>query len=349
MEVEEAVRRMGLARTYRDRHWDRAVKVTDNAVQKAAPEWLEELLTALLKVNAPTYPMAYGFAVALRRLATAPGGPDRVGDVQRLAAQGKAWGEVRYELAEVAEWLAVGQPEEHLMAVFQTAQASDELAACLLQETALRYDATAAEPFAARLRAAGHPLADLPLRPTPAERGLGLPSHRDPSGAGHSHSEPGIQTPGIAVAATELEWPEANRALSAFRGWETEARLFRLERPVAAYEFGVSLLRGLGVPSAASGLAEARTAGTGDVLRTLFSGAASSGRRGAYGRLASWEALGALVGVPRKEAEPVAERSLWRFYTSDWHLRVHPSADVGIAALRPDRRTVAILAATNSD
>ncbi|WP_165963934.1 hypothetical protein [Actinomadura sp. KC216] len=39
-----------------------------------------------------------------------------------------------------------------------------------MQETALRHDATSAAGFAERLRAAGHPLADLPLRPAPAER-----------------------------------------------------------------------------------------------------------------------------------------------------------------------------------
>lgn len=338
MEVEEAVRRMGLARTHRDRHWNRAVKVTDNAVRKAPPEWLAELLDALLKVDAPTYPMCYGFAAALRRLATVPG---RVDEVRRLAAQGKAWGEVRYELAEVAEWLAVGQPAEHLMAAFHRAEASDELAACLLQETALRYDATAAEGFAARLKAAGHPLADLSLRPTPVELGLGLPSYGHPSEPG----EQGDSAPeGIAVAATELVWPEVDRVLGGFRGWETEARLLRLERQVAAEEFGAALLRGLGLQSAGQTLSGTRRAGSGEVWRTLFRGAASSGMRGAYSRLTAWEALDALVGVPGKE-----EKSLWLFYTSDWHLGIHPSMDVGIAALRPDRRTVAILAATTSD
>ncbi|MER7543066.1 hypothetical protein ABTW95_08685 [Spirillospora sp. NPDC127506] len=50
MEIGEAVRRMGLARTHRDRYWNRAVKVTDDTVQKAEPAWLEALLRALLRI-----------------------------------------------------------------------------------------------------------------------------------------------------------------------------------------------------------------------------------------------------------------------------------------------------------
>jgi hypothetical protein len=73
---------------------------------------------------------------------------------------------------------------------------------------------------------------------------------------------------------------------------------------------------------------------------------------GAYGRRASWESLAALVGVAVSDTstiEHAADQCTWLFYTSDWHLQVHPSMDIGIAALRPDHRTVAILAATNSD
>ncbi|MFG2085260.1 MULTISPECIES: DUF6183 family protein [unclassified Spirillospora] len=54
----------------------------------------------------------------------------------------------------------------------------------------------------------------------------------------------------------------------------------------------------------------------------------------------------------RCETSPIehtADQCAWLFYTSDWHIQIHPSMDVGIAALRPDRRTVAILAATDAD
>ena len=96
---------------------------------------------------------------------------------------------------------------------------------------------------------------------------------------------------------------------------------------------------------------------TADVLRKLFIGAAGGGpyggrRYGAYGRLASWESLAALVGAPDGDPatiEAAADRCTWLFATSDWHLQVHPAMDVGIAVLRPDHRRVAILSVTTSD
>ncbi|TYB48029.1 DUF6183 family protein [Actinomadura chibensis] len=367
MEIEEAVRRMGLADTYRDRHWNRAVKVTDQVVQKAEPPWLEGLLGALLRVESPTYPMRYGFPVALRRLADAPGGADRVRKVREFAAAGLAWSDVRYDLREVAWWLASAQPAEHLLAALATADPADELAACLLQETALRHDATAAAGFAERLRAAGHPLAGLPLRAAPAERDHWLP--RYPGPARPDWSRPGSDAPPAdgpadpGVSAVELDWPDARLALSAHRAWVsddgygTEARLFRLDDVIAPGDFGGSVLRVLGLESAGGAFADTRRVTTSDVLRTLFAGAAGGSAHGprmcgAYRRLASWEALAALVGVEPDglaAVERAADRCAWVLYTSDWHLQVHPSMDVGIAALRPDRRTVAVVAATDSD
>ncbi|MEV3919663.1 DUF6183 family protein [Actinomadura coerulea] len=366
MEIEEAVRRMGLADTYRDRHWGGAVKVTDNAVQKAEPEWLEGLLAALLEVERPTYPMRYGFEVALRRLASAPGDAERTARVRAFAAEGRKWGgDLRYGLPEVAEWLACAQPPEHLLAVFDDADASDELAACLLQETALRHDATSAAAFAGRLRAAGHPLADLPLRPVGAERHLGLRRHPGPAepwrppGAG-APDAPGPS--GLDIDAAAVDWPGARQALSAYRNWPSgadamEAGLFRLDRPLAPADVGASLLRLLPAASTGATVTGVRRVTTVDVLRTLFSGAASGGAygprmHGAYARKASWESLAALAGVRATgpaAIEQAADRCTWLFYGSDWHLQVVPPLDVGVAALRSDRRTVAVLAVTDSD
>ncbi|MEU4827555.1 DUF6183 family protein [Actinomadura sp. NPDC023710] len=366
MEIEEAVRRMGLADTYRDRHWDRAVKVTDNAVQKAEPEWLEGLLAALLEVGEPTYPMRYGFEVALRRLASAPGDAGRTARVRALAAGGRTWsGDLRYDLPEVAEWLACAQPSEHLLAVFDDAEASDELAACLLQETALRHDATSAAGFAGRLRAAGHPLAELPLRPVGAERHLGLPRHPGPAEPWRPPGEgtPAVPGPsGLDIGVAAVDWPGAREALSAYRNWPSgadavEAGLFRLDRAVAPAGFGASLLRLLPGASTGASVAGVRRVTTADVLRTLFAGAASGGAygprmHGAYARKASWESLAALADAGQTglaAIEQAADRCTWLFYGSDWHLQVVPPLDVGVAVLRPDRRTVAVLAVTDSD
>ncbi|MBF9132868.1 hypothetical protein I0C86_28495 [Plantactinospora sp. S1510] len=367
MEIEEAVRRMGLADNHRDRHWNRAVKVTDNAVQRADPEWLTELLAALLRVPAPTYPMRHGFEVALRRLAYAPGNADRIRHVRTFAAEGRAWAPVRYELAEVAAWLATGQPVEHLLAVFDTAAATDEFAACLLQETALRYDASAAAGYAERLRATGHPLGMLPLRRTPTEHRHVLSHHPDPPSP--NWRPPGDGAPpapgpdGIDVTATELDWPDAGRALTAHHSWisdtgdTTEARLYLLDRPLDPADFGAALLRVLGPKSVGDSMTRTCGGTTAGVLRTLFHAAAGGSAygprmHGAYGRRASWQSLAALVGVPGDDIptiEAAAGRCAWLLYTSDWHLAVDPSMDTGIAVLRPDHRTVAILGATDSD
>ncbi|WP_141578496.1 DUF6183 family protein [Actinomadura sp. WMMA1423] len=372
MEIGEAVRRLGLADTYRDRHWNRAVKVTDNTVQKAGPEWLEGLLAALLRIEKPASPMGYAFEVALRRLASAPGGAGRIASVRTLAAEGRTWrGDLRYTLPEIAALLACDQPPEHLLAVFDGAEASDELAACLLQETALRYDATSAAGFADRLRASGHPLADLPLHPVGAERHLGLA--RYPTGlAGQRWPSLGDGAPdapgpsGLELQAAAVDWPGARQALSAYRHWPPgddvqEAALFRLGSPLAPGDFGASVLRALPAASTAAstaaGVAGVRRVTTADVLRTLFGGAAGGGAcgprmGGGYARKASWESLAALAGVQEGDftaIERAADRCAWLFYGSDWHLQVVPPLDVGIAVLRPDRRTVAVVAVTDSD
>jgi hypothetical protein len=311
--------------------------------------------------------MRYGFNVALRRLATAPGDAERITTVRTIAAEGRSWGEVSYELAEVASWLAAAQPPEHLLAVFETADATDELAACLLQETALRHDASAAAGYARKLRAAGHPLGELPLRRTPAEHRHGLPHYPGlPQPEWHLSREAPPPAPGpreIEVSATELDWPDARKALSAHRTWigdagdTTESRLLLLDRPLASADFGASLLRVLGPGSIGSRMDETCRVTTADVLQKLFYGAASgsaygSWMHGAYARLASWESLAALAGVEESDTasiEYTADQCTWLFYTSNWHLKVHTSMDMGLAVLRPDHRTVAILAVTDTD
>ncbi|TDC47914.1 hypothetical protein E1281_25550 [Actinomadura sp. KC345] len=371
MQIEEAIRRMGMADDHRDPHWNTAVRVT-RVVQKADPGWLEELLFALLEAERPTFPMRAAFAEALRRLATAPGDADRVTTVRLLAEEGLGWADVRYELADVAEWLASAQPLGPLLAVFTTAEASDELAACLLHETVLRHDAPSAAGFAARLRAAGHPLGDLPLRRAPSERDHGMPwypglpkPHWTPPSPGKT-PVPGPRDP--AVTATELDWPGARLALSAHRAWVaadsecTEARLFLLDRPITPAGFGASVLRALPADSADGDLDGPYRVKARAVLRKLFSGASGGsaygpGMKGANARLASWEALAALAGAEdygitgtdTAAVEELAAGCTWLFYTSDWHLQVIPPLDVGIAVLRPDGRTIAVLAATDAD
>jgi len=94
------------------------------------------------------------------------------------------------------------------------------------------------------------------------------------------------------------------------------------------------------------------------VFAQLFSAAAmggaySHGEKGAYGRLAAWQSLAALAGVGAggkvDDISKVALQSRWWSLssTSAWFHNI--AWDFGIVCLRPDRRHLAVLAATDED
>ena len=99
------------------------------------------------------------------------------------------------------------------------------------------------------------------------------------------------------------------------------------------------------------------------VFKILFAaasqgGAYGTGLGGAYGRLAAWQSLAGLTGEAEPGAGPVAgldsvaaAASASRYLTfsasSRWYRQV--AWDIGIAALRPGSRTLAVLTATDTD
>jgi hypothetical protein len=363
MEIDDAVFWMGMAETYQDEHWKQAVAVTEKVVRRAEPDWLEQLMTALLQVASPTFPMRYGFREALKRFALAEGDPEHVMTVWRIAsAAGEKWGSIRELPRQVAEWLATAQPLEHLIPVFAMAQADDEIAACLLQEVVLRHDdlrsARAAVEFGGRLRAADHPLAILPLHRLPAEHQLGVPQYPGkPRRIWYVAPEP-VAAPGatgIELKAAAIDWPQAGQAMNGINRFlhpderrstddmSAEAKLFLLDRPLVPADFGATTLAALGLQSAVGNLT-VHHAGTADVVGTLYGA-------GAYGRLTAWQSLAALTGTDGDPAtlEGVADRCTWLFYTSDWHGRDGCSIDFGIAVLRSDHQSIAIIASTFSE
>ncbi len=92
----------------------------------------------------------------------------------------------------------------------------------------------------------------------------------------------------------------------------------------------------------------------GELFCAACNGGAYSGRLfGAYGRLAAWESFAALAGAGEVDAlEAVAERArACRWITfhaaSDWYYDI--AWDIGLAVLRPDRRSLAVLADTDTD
>ncbi|GAA1928452.1 DUF6183 family protein [Streptantibioticus ferralitis] len=75
---------------------------------------------------------------------------------------------------------------------------------------------------------------------------------------------------------------------------------------------------------------------------------------GAYGRLAAWRSMAGLGGAPAdasaQEVEDHARRSTWFHFEADadwFHNEI--GDDYGIAALPPDGRRIAVLAATDTD
>nr|WP_073808585.1 DUF6183 family protein [Kitasatospora sp. CB01950] len=120
--------------------------------------------------------------------------------------------------------------------------------------------------------------------------------------------------------------------------------------PGALHALGLECLAGVR-PAAFS----VSTCPPAEAWRILFAaasagGAYSSGSRGAYGRLAARKSVTALADVGRDTVESRAaayRRFTFDAPTSPWFDRI--ARDVALAALTPDGRRLAVLAATDTD
>jgi hypothetical protein len=225
------------------------------------------------------------------------------------------------------------------------------------------------------MRERNHPLAWLPRKLFPPDADLGPYLPRFGPGAGfgvggtYATGVPLSDPPGGAVGPAAASEPVASESLlfAAVAGWEEESNgllegvLFRLDRPLDVGAVGRSWFAALpadslGGSTRGAGWFVNRTTAAGALAR-LF-GAASGGGAygrcewGAYGRLHAWQSLGALAGCgPDASAEAVADeaaRCEWlAFGGTDWFYQISP--DLGLLCVRPDRRTVALLAATDTD
>ncbi|MFD8914498.1 DUF6183 family protein [Streptomyces sp. NPDC059575] len=299
------------------------------------------------------------------------GGPARVAAERRLA-----------------HLVALGQRPEDIVAVVYDEEAgiaaSDEFKACLLHELVLEGVAVPEYPalrsFGEALVTRRHPLGRLPLRLLPAERALRRPADapRDwtwtlPPATVTAHGDrPELHVSaemrgrGAAFDPVEVTVPEVAEAMgAAVRHWCEEsngtvaAQEFWCPSPVPADDFAAVFERLPLTPwPEEEQRARLRPATSGRVLRVLLTAAVrdpayGSGMFGAYGRLAVWRTLGALVGTapdaPVDDTALLVEQAHWFIAdpASGWFHQV--VWDLAVAVLRPGGQDIAVLAATDTD
>jgi len=256
-----------------------------------------------------------------------------------------------------------------------------EILACWMHEVVLRGNDISgdarARRFHERLVKQKHPLGSMPLEllsvereapsymPLYGEKGLGSAIKTLEKGPMSAKTVP-PPADGSAVKAKRVEdAPVVDRLATAVRPWsdasngKIEAKLFAIEPAIDVGAVGSWLLRMLPLDSTA-GVARLETQRTqaDAVFGALFSaasngGAYSAGLGGAYGRRAAWTSLAALVGeaadaeVPRI-ADITAECAFLTYRAAGgWFHDV--AWDLGALCLRPDGKTIAVLAATDKD
>ncbi|WP_129289336.1 DUF6183 family protein [Streptomyces sp. N1] len=352
--------------------------VADARVARGDAAFAADLGVALARAYGraePLWQYRSVFGHLLRLLATTAG-PENVTEVLRLVSSPEAADRRRDR--HVASLLASCRRPEELAVAF-SGHASEELRACLVHELVLRGVAVDEEPGIARWARSPHwryhPLGWLPLTRSGMEDGADLPSY---SLRGSSHAMPYGPSEGVPYrgtggarvpSAAEVTTPQLAATLSsAVAHWAeesngiVEARVFDLAGPPAdeavpatLLTLGLESLAGAGRKKAALSVAACPP---GQAWRVLFAaastgGAYNSGSHGAYGRLAAWQSLAALAGVAdgagSAEIEARAAECAWFGFDArtDWFEQV--AWDIGLAALSPDRRRLAVLAATDTD
>jgi uncharacterized protein (TIGR02996 family) len=277
-----------------------------------------------------------------------------------------------------ASRLASAQPPDALLALLAGdagCRHRAELFACLVQEMVVRGADLRNHPAAARWATAGHPLAGLPLYRTDAEAGLDewLPRYGNrgsssftPAGLPSQYSAVLPATGSGDPAALRLRGARADpRIRAAVRDWpgepndSCEVRSFRAHSPVTRANLSLDLLAALNLECLAGDAAvRAALVPPGRALGVLFAAAANGGAygpglQGAYGRRAAWESLAGLAGAPPgagvEAVAEVARRCLWVEFDADSGWFDHIAWDLGLLAVRPDGRSLAVLAATDAD
>ncbi|MEU3827565.1 DUF6183 family protein [Streptomyces sp. NPDC029080] len=351
--------------------------VADGRVAQGDAGWVADLGIALARAygtGEPVWQYRSVFDHLLRLLATTAG-PGHVAQALRLVSSAEVTSRRldRY----TASLLASGQAAEDLNVAF-TGHAPEELRACLVHELVLRGVVVGEVPgiagWATSPHWSHHPLGWLPLTRSGMEEEADLPSYGI---RGSSHSMPygpSEDRPSAVIAdahvpaARETTTPAvASRIGAAPANWaeqsngRVEARVFDLAEPLdartvpsALLALGLECLRGTGKKTPLS----VTVCPPALAWRVLFAaastgGAYSSGSYGAYGRLAAWRSLAALAGSPEGATAAEAEAQVldcgWHAFDAGTQWFEQVAWDIGLAALSPGGRRLAVLAATDTD
>jgi hypothetical protein len=316
-----------------------------------------------------------------RVLALAPGRENVIQAVRLFTA---AWPDDRRQVRQAASLLAAGQSPADLAVAFEggasPGAAAQELRACLVHELVLRGTAVTQIPAITRWTGSAHwqrhRLAWLPLELSGLEADRTLPSYHSRGGsyaAPYGPSGQGTQPPGRAALATVAavrdvtSLPAAAAIGAAVASWAAEsngrieAKVFGLASPLPAglvpgtlAVLGLDCLHGL-TPDSRFMVAACPPARAWQILFAAAStgGAYNHGLYGAYGRLAAWQSMAGLCGAAADalaaEAESKARACDWFSFNAGTSWFEQVAWDIGLVTIRPGRRRLAILAATDTD
>lgn len=248
----------------------------------------------------------------------------------------------------------------------------------LIQESVARGadydDVESVSTFWRKLRTQGEPLAWLPLHRTELEQSVSFPRYR----AGGSATELAsnsinakLETPFPGTAGTtftsELLPFDEVAAARCVRSWKEhsngkyEAKLFETSRTIDSVDISAIQLLKLRLDclaGATPGQIKVEVVPPAGVF-TLLSSAASNGgayppgEAGAYGRLSAWKSLAAITGVGDHanfaDVYAAVKQCGWCSISSTAKWFYNVAWDFGIVCVRPDKRHIVVLAATDED
>ncbi|MFI5841428.1 DUF6183 family protein [Catenuloplanes sp. NPDC051500] len=267
---------------------------------------------------------------------------------------------VRY----AASLLASAHTVAELDLVFD-AGGPEELRACLTQELVLR-GSVVRHRWAVSPHWRFHPLGWLPLTLTSVE---GRPSLAEYSIGGGSHELPAMSAEPVRGHGLAPRWretttsDEAAMLTAAVDNWtresngRVEARTFVFHDDLPPDAIGAALAS-VGLKSAQGLKTGVGTCSATQAWQQLFTaasagGAYNSGEFGAYGRLLAWRSFTVLAGAgqdaPAGEVEALAHRCSWYSFAGATRWFDNVAWDIGLAVVSPDRRRLAVLAATDTD